>query len=141
MVKGEHGHASGDQGHDEVFVQWIGFSEYGQVKEHDGEEFARFGEDKGYVVDMREGGVAEGGGERGCDCHEDQGEENGARGEDGWNRLAVRGGDEEVDVACQGGEGRLNGVEEDGVGEFLRGGGGAVDGRCYPFLEESPGEA
>lgn len=35
------------------------------MEEHDGEQFAGFGEDEGYVVDVGEGGVAEGGGEGG----------------------------------------------------------------------------
>jgi hypothetical protein len=35
------------------------------VEEHDGQQFAGFGEDEGYVVDVGEGGVAEGGCERG----------------------------------------------------------------------------
>lgn len=62
MVDCEYCDSGGDEGHDEIFVQGIGFSKDGQVEEHDGEEFAGFGEDEGYVVDVGEGGVAEGGG-------------------------------------------------------------------------------
>lgn len=44
----------------------------------------------------------------------------------------------EVDVACEGGEGGLHRVEEDGVGEAFWGGGRAVWCCCNAFLEESP---
>lgn len=37
---------------DEVFVERVAFSEYGDVEEHDGEKFTGFCEDKGYVVDV-----------------------------------------------------------------------------------------
>jgi hypothetical protein len=41
------------------------------VEEHDGKEFAGFGEDEGYIVDVGEGGVAERGGERRCEGDEE----------------------------------------------------------------------
>jgi len=37
------------------------------VQKHDGQQFAGFGEDEGYVVDVGERGVAKGGGEGGGD--------------------------------------------------------------------------
>ena len=47
-------------------------------------------------------------------------------------------GEKEVEVAGQGGEGGLDGIQEDGVGEArVR---GAVGCGCYAFLEEGPGE-
>ena len=46
----------------------------------------------------------------------------------------------EVDVTDQGGESGLDCVQEDGVGEALGGGGRAVGGCCYAFLEDAPGE-
>ena len=48
-----------DEEYDEVFVERVAFSEDCQVQEHYGEEFAGFGEDEGYVVDVGEGGVPE----------------------------------------------------------------------------------
>jgi hypothetical protein len=50
--------------------------------------------------------------------------------------VARRGADQ-VDVACQRGEGGLHGVEENGVGEA--GVRWAVGGCCYAFLQEGPG--
>ena len=69
--------SGGHEGDDEVFVERIGFAEEGQVQEHYGEEFAGFGEDEGDVVDVGEGGVAEGGGERGGQGDEEKGGEEG----------------------------------------------------------------
>ncbi len=138
VVEGEDGDAGGDEGHDGVFVQRVALAEDGQVQEHDGQELARFREDEGDVVDVREAGVAEGRGEGGGDGDEDQGAEDGARWEDGAGGGGAGGGAQEVDVACQGGEGGLHRVEEDGVAEAFGGGGRAVSCGCYAFLEESP---
>ena len=60
-MEGEDCDAGGDEGDDEIFVQGEALAENGEVEEHDGEELAGFGEDEGNVVDMVEGGVAEGG--------------------------------------------------------------------------------
>ena len=50
---------------------------------------------------MGEGGVAEGGGQRGGYGDEDEWEEDGTGGEDGWRWAGrVRGRDVQVDVAC-----------------------------------------
>lgn len=62
-VQGEDGNAGSDKGHDSVLVDWIFPAEEGHVQEHDGEEFAGFGEDVGDVVNVAETGVAEGRGE------------------------------------------------------------------------------
>ena len=87
---------------------------------------------------MREAGVAEGRGEGRGDGDEDHGAEDGARGEDASVRARGGARAQEVDVACQGGEGGLDGVEENGVGEALGGRRGAVWGCSYALLEEGP---
>ena len=63
MVDCENGHTCSDQGHDKVFVQRIGFPEYGEVEEHDGKELARFGKNKCYIIDVSERSVSERGGQ------------------------------------------------------------------------------
>lgn len=59
MVEGEDGDAGRNGQDDEVLGQRVAAAEEGDVEEHDGEELAGFGEDKGQVIDVREGGVAE----------------------------------------------------------------------------------
>ena len=65
MVECEDCDAGGDESHHEVFVEGVGFSEDGEVEEHNGQELAGFGEDEGYIVDVVERSVAEGRGEGG----------------------------------------------------------------------------
>jgi hypothetical protein len=132
-VQREDCDAEGDAADDEVFVERVAFAEERDVQEHYGQEFAGFGEDEGYVVDVFEAGVAEGGGERGGDCDEEEGEDDLRRGEDGGDFAGVGFGvagrrGNEVDEAGDGGEGGLDCVEEDGVLEA--GIGGAVGGGC-----------
>jgi hypothetical protein len=55
--------------------------------------------------------------------------------------VGVRGRQGEVDGGDEGGEEGLHGVEEDGVGPALRGGGGTVGRGCDAFLEDSPCQA
>jgi len=71
VVEGEDGDAGCHGEDDEVFREGVALVEEGDVEGHDGEEFAGLGEDEGEVVDVGEGGVAEGGGER-C-CYADEG--------------------------------------------------------------------
>ena len=97
MVEGKDCDSGGDKRYYEVFVERVGFPEDGEVEEHDGEEFAGFGEDEGYVVDVGEGGVAKGGGEGGGYGDEEERREDGAGREDGGS--GVGGGEVEVDVA------------------------------------------
>ena len=59
MVNSENGHACSHQGHDKIFVERVGFPEYGEVEKHDGEELARFGKDECYIVDVSERRVSE----------------------------------------------------------------------------------
>lgn len=92
MVEGEDGYAGGHEGDDEIFVEGVALAEDGEVQEHDGEKLAGLGEDEGDVVDVGEGGVAEGGRERGCDGDEDEGGHDGAGGEHGRAGLGPRGG-------------------------------------------------
>ena len=40
MVDCKYSHARGHQGHDKVFVERVGFPEYGEMKEHDGKKLA-----------------------------------------------------------------------------------------------------
>lgn len=117
-MQGEYRDAGGDEEDDEVFVEGIAFAEDGEVEEHHGEELAGFGEDIGYVVDVGEGGVAEGRGQGGGDGDEDEGLKNAGGGEYGGCAGGGAGGDAEIHVAGQGGEAGLDGVEEDGVAEF-----------------------
>lgn len=140
MVDCEDCDSRGYKRYDEVFVEGVGLSKDGEVKEHYGEELAGFGEDEGYVVDVGERGVAEGGGEGGGYGDQGEGEEDGARGEDGRCGCGGGGREQEVAIACYGGEGRLDGVEEDGVSKAFGRGGWAVSGCSYSFLEECPGE-
>ncbi len=96
MVKREYCHSSGYERYDEVFVERVGFPEDSEVEEHDGEKFAGFGENEGYVVDVGEGGVAKGRGEGGGYGNEEDCGEDGAGREDGGG--GVGGGEVEVDV-------------------------------------------
>lgn len=48
----EHCDTKCDAKDDEVFVQGVALLEDCEVQKHDGEEFAGFGEDEGYVVDV-----------------------------------------------------------------------------------------
>lgn len=97
MVECEYCDSGGHERYDEVFVERIGFPEDGEVEEHDREEFAGFGEDEGYVVDVGEGGVAKGGGERGGHGDEEEWREDGTDRENGGG--GVGRGEVEVDVA------------------------------------------
>ncbi len=63
MIERKHCHAGSHERDDEIFVKRVRLSEDGEVQEHDREEFAGFGEYESYIVDVGEGGVAEGGGE------------------------------------------------------------------------------
>ena len=40
MVDCENGHTRSHERHDKVFVEGVGFPEYGEVEEHDGKELA-----------------------------------------------------------------------------------------------------
>lgn len=106
MVKGEYCDSAGYERYDEVLVERVGFAENGKVEEHDGEEFAGFGEDEGYVVDVGEGGVSKGGGEGRGYGDEEERREDGAGREDG--RGGFRTGEVKVDVTDQRGESGLD---------------------------------
>ena len=66
------------------------------MQEHDGEQFAGLCEDEGYVVDVRERGIAEGGGKRGGKGDEEKRDEDGARWYDRWEGFSLRCGREEI---------------------------------------------
>lgn len=140
MVESEDGDAGGDECDHEIFVEREVFAENGQVQEHDRKELTGLGEDEGDVVDVSEGGIAEGRGKRGSDGDENQGEDDGAGGEDRGGAAGSRGGFEEVDVAGQSSQGGLDRVEEDRVGEFFRRRWRTVGGCCDAFLQKRPGE-
>ena len=76
MVQREDCDAGGHECHNEVFVERVALAEDCEVQKHDGEEFAGLGEDEGDIVDVSEGGIAEGGGQRGCDGDEKEWEED-----------------------------------------------------------------
>ena len=122
-----------------VLVERVFAPEERNVQEHHWEEFAGFGEDVGDVVDMLEGGVTERGGEglRDRDCEELQGDAD--AGEDaGCGAGGIARGVAKVEVAGEGGEEGLDGVQHQGRAEDLLV--GAVRCRRDAFLEECPGE-
>lgn len=135
-VQGEDGNASSDKGHDSVLVDWVFPAEEGHVQEHDGEEFAGFGEDVGDVVNVAETGVAEGRGEGLSDRDKQETEGDGEGGEDAGGGVRRGIGVAEVDVAGEGGEKGLDGVEDEGGAEddFV----GAIGGGGDALLEEGP---
>lgn len=96
MVEGENGDAGSYEQNDEVFVEGVAFTEYGQVEEHYGEELAGFGEDVSYIVYVGERSVAEGGSEGGGNGDEEEGEEDAGGGEDGGCMRGRAVGGEEV---------------------------------------------
>jgi hypothetical protein len=113
------------------------------VQEHDGQEFAALGEDKGDIVDVLETCVAKGRSQGRSDCNQEQGEEDLFRGKD-WRDLAraslgiARRRGDEVDEACDCGEGGLYRVEEYGILEACIG--RAVSGSSETFLEVGPAQ-
>ena len=58
-MKRKRCHAQGHQQHHAILVQRIAFPKDGEMEEHDGQEFARFGEDEGKIVDVPETGIPE----------------------------------------------------------------------------------
>lgn len=89
------------------------------MEEHHREELAGFREDEGYVVNMVEGGIAEGGGERGGYGYEEEWNEYAAIGEDWGGGGAGFRVEAEVHVPSEGREEGLDGIEEDGEFEFF----------------------
>lgn len=106
------------------------------MQEHDGEEFAGFGEDVGDVVNVTETGVAEGRGEGLSDRDKQETEGDGEGGEDAGGGVGRGVGVAEVDVAGEGGEEGLDRVEDEGSAEddFV----GAIGGGGDALLEEGP---
>lgn len=72
-MQGEDGDASCDERYNEVFVQGVALAEDSEMQEHNREEFAGFGKDKGNIIDVRQRGVSERGSERGGDGNKDEG--------------------------------------------------------------------
>lgn len=135
-VQGEDSDAGGDEGYDGVLIDWVFPAEEGHVQEHDGEEFAGFGEDVGDVVNVAETGVAEGRGEGLSDRDKQETEGDGEGGEDTGGGGGRGVGVAKVDVAGEGGEEGLDGVEDEGGAEddFV----GAIGGGGDALLEEGP---
>lgn len=98
-MEGENGHAGRDGYDDEVFVEWIAFFKERNVEEHDGEQFTGFGEDKGNVIYVGEGGVAKGRGEGRCKADCQEGNDHAARGNQGWEGFVAWSAEAEVEVA------------------------------------------
>lgn len=140
-VQREDGDAAGHGGDDQVLVERVALAEHGDVQEHDGEQLAALGEDVSDVVDVGEGGVAEGGGEGVGEGDEEERAQDLAVGDQGRGGLAARGGEDGEELAAEEGEEGLDGEEEDGELEALRGGGGAVGGGGELFLEVGPCQA
>ena len=121
-VQRKDGHAGGDGRDDEVLVQGVPLPKHRDMQKHDREQLAALGEEECDVVNVREGGVAEGAGEAAGDGDEGEGREDARRGDDGRDGAAARGGGDEVDASDRRGEDGLDGVEEDGeVPHFGRG--------------------
>lgn len=119
MVEGECGDSECDQENDTVLVQGVSLAENGQVEEHDGQELARFGEDEGEVIDVRETGISERRCERRRDADQEQGEDDFLGWEGRGDLLAGRSRKEQVQEAGDGGKGRLDRVQDNRVGEAL----------------------
>lgn len=139
-VQREHGDAERHGPDDKVLVHGVPAAEERGVQQHDGDELAGLGEEEGDVVDVREGGVAERRGERRGHGHEEQGDHDAPRREDG-RQGACAVAPRQVDVARNGGEEGLDCVEEDGVLEHLGLVGGAIRCGRELFLKICPGQA
>ena len=85
------------------------------MQEHHREKLARFRKDEGDVVDMRQRSISKWRGERGSDRHKDKGEEDRSRGENSRYRFRSRVGKEQVAIARDRCESRLDGIKEDGI--------------------------
>jgi hypothetical protein len=72
-VQREDGNPQGHGRHHQVLVQRVALAEDGNMEEHDGEQLAALGEDKGDVVNVGQRGVAKGGREGVCESDEKQG--------------------------------------------------------------------
>lgn len=118
-MKGECSHSEGDQEDDAVLIQRVSLAEDGQVEEHDGQKLARFGEDEGEVVDVRETGISEGRCERRGDADQEQGKDDFLGWEGRGDLMAGRSRKEQVQEAGDGGKGRLDRVQDNRVGEAL----------------------
>ena len=147
MVEGKDDDAGRHRSDDCILPERIPAAEERDVEEQHRQKLACFGENKGDVVDVLERSVAKGRGERGCDGDEEDGWDDGARGKD-WSDVAARlaggagrgrGGEVEVGVACERGEGGLDRIEDDGKVERFGSVGWAVCRCRYAFLEEGPG--
>lgn len=138
-VQRKHRHPRRDRRDDAVLVQRVALAEHGDVQQHDGEELAALGEDVGDVVDVGEGGVAEGGGEGVGKGDEEERGEDAAVGDHARDGAAARRAEVGEEQAADAGEEGLDRQEEDGELEALAG--GAVFGRCELLLEVGPCEA
>lgn len=110
------------------------------MEEHNWEQLAGLCEDEGYVVDVREGGISEGGSQGACDGYQGEREYDAVVWEDGRGFCALRGVEAEVEVANGGCEEGLHCIEEDGEFEQFGGGRGAVWSGRQALLKKSPGE-
>ena len=59
VVEGEESDARCDGEDDKIFAEWVAALVKDDVQEHDGQQFAGFGECVGEVVDVGKGGIAE----------------------------------------------------------------------------------
>lgn len=139
-VQGEDGHTRGDGSDDQILVEGIALPEDGNVQEHDGEQLAALGQQKGNVVDVRKAGIAKGTRQTVGDGDERERPEDAARGENRRDGRAFRSRGQEIDEAYRGGEQRLDGVEEDGEVPDLWRVGRTVGLGCQFLLEERPGQ-
>lgn len=89
-VQGEDGDASRHGGHDHVLVKRVALAEDGDVEEHDGQQLAALCEQEGDVVDVGEGGVAEGGREGARQGDEQQRHQDARGWDDGRHGRAPR---------------------------------------------------
>lgn len=140
-VQREDGNAKSDGRNNEVLVQRVALAEDGDVQEHDGQQLAALGEQKGNVVNMRQTSVSKGAGETAGDGNKGQRGEDTARGDDRRERASLGGRGEQVDAADGGSKERLDRVEEDGEVPYFGGSGGAVSCCRELFLKICPGQA
>lgn len=112
-------YASRHRGDDKILVQGVLPSEQRDMQSHDRQQLARFRENVGNIVDMRQGGIAKGRCQRRYECCEEKRRKYATVGKYSWCCRTSRGEDSEVEQAGNAGKGTLDGVQEDRVAKLL----------------------
>lgn len=142
-VQREDRDAGRDGRDDQVLVEGVAAAEDGDVQQHDGQQLAALGQQEGDVVEVGEGGVAEGAGEGAGQRDEQERRQDAARRDHRGDRDPPRRAPPQVHRPRQRRERRLDRVQEHRVLEALRAlawQGAAVRGRRELLLEVGPCE-